>query len=253
MRSVRPADYLGCPATVTEAQAAGRTLLSTGWGLRDAAIALGGTFACSLLMLAALSAGRSAGWVLAPGWYLIVAATVPWIAMVGWPMWVTRRFGNGPRLDLGLSLRRIDVVWGLLGGLVALAGGLIAARVTEMFIGDFSSIAGEQASKAAESSQRWQMLLFGLIVAVGAPFAEELVFRGMLWAGLARLGMRPVFTLLATTIVFAFFHFEFSRIGVLLVIGLVLGALRLFTQRLGASMVAHGMNNLPGAIGIALA
>jgi uncharacterized protein len=187
------------------------------------------------------------------GMVLIIATFVPWIAMAGWPLLATRRYGNGPVVDLGLRTRGIDLVTGPLGGLVALAAGWAVARITELVLGPIDSAAGEAASRAAETSPRWQLIVFGVFVAVGAPFAEELVFRGMLWAGLARLGMRPYLTLVTTTVVFAGFHLEGSRLPVLLVVGLVLGFLRMRTRRLGASMIAHGVNNLPGAIGIALA
>lgn len=94
------------------------------------------------------------------------------------------------------------------------------------------------------------MLVFAVLVAVGGPFVEELAFRGMLWAGLTRRGVRPVITWLITTLVFALFHFESARIAVLLVVGGTFGLLRLWTRRLGAPIIAHSVNNLPGALAL---
>jgi len=53
-----------------------------------------------------------------------------------------------------------------------------------------------------------------------------------------------------TAVLFAGFHFEPSRIAVLLVLGGGLTAVRAWTGSTGASMVAHLTINLPGAIAI---
>jgi membrane protease YdiL (CAAX protease family) len=52
----------------------------------------------------------------------------------------------------------------------------------------------------------------------------------------------PVATVVSA-LLFTLIHFEPVRIGVLLVIGLVLSVLRARTGRLGAPVIAHGVNN----------
>jgi membrane protease YdiL (CAAX protease family) len=88
------------------------------------------------------------------------------------------------------------------------------------------------------------------MVVVGAPIAEELTFRGLLWSGLAKRGVRPWVAVLVSAAAFALIHFEPERLFVLLVIGSVLGAVRWITGSVGACIVAHAVNNAPGAIGI---
>lgn len=249
MRSVRPADYPGCTATILEAERVGGVLRSTSWGLRDAALAIAGGFVLAVVTAVAILSLTGS---LDSGSALIVGMLVPWVAMAGWPIWAASRYGNGPRLDLGLRLRLDDVGWGVVGGVVALVLGSIAAVVTSWLLGDFESAAGQAAEDIAEAGATWELAVFAVLALVGAPFVEELLFRGMLWAGLRRRGWAAWPTGIVTSLAFALFHIEISRILVLFVIGGVLGVLRERTGALGAPMVAHAINNLPGAVAIFL-
>ena len=70
------------------------------------------------------------------------------------------------------------------------------------------------------------------------------------WSG---RGLAPWLTVTLTTAAFAVFHFEPTRLLVLVVIGAVLGYVRAADRRsLGASIVTHAVNNLPGALGLLL-
>ena len=57
---------------------------------------------------------------------------------------------------------------------------------------------------------------------------------------------------LLSAVAFAVMHFEPQRLLVLVTIGAGLGIVRWRTGSLGACIVAHAVNNLPGAIGILL-
>ncbi|MDZ4249159.1 MAG: CPBP family intramembrane glutamic endopeptidase [Candidatus Nanopelagicales bacterium] len=218
--------------------------MPTSWGVRDAVIALVGAF---LLALAGAIVALEMG-VLGSGADLVLGTLVPWIVMAGWPLWIVHRRGNGPRIDLGLRLSWSDLGWGLLGGVAALVLGSLAAALTTLWVGDFDSAAGDVAREIAESGAAWLLVLFAVLVVVGAPFVEELVFRGLLWAGLRRRGWSAWVTGVVTTLAFALFHLEIKRILVLAAVAAVLAVLRQRTAALGAPMVAHAVNNLPGAI-----
>ena len=246
MRSEKPADYPGCPATIVAAESEGMALSPTRWGVVDAVIAMTGAFLISVIVAVSLF---SLG-LIGTGLGLVIGATVPWIALAGWPLWATSKYGNGPVLDLGLRLTWSDLGIGLVAGIVALVLGSLAALLTRLVVGDFGSAAGDAAVEAAANGERWQLIAFAVLVVVGAPFAEELLFRGMLWAGLRRRGWGALATGVTTTLVFALFHFEITRVAVLLVIGGVLAFVRHKTGALGASMTTHAVNNLPGAIAI---
>lgn len=250
MRTRKPADYPGCPATAEQASSEGRVLVETRWGLGDSAICLIGTWVLGLtisLFLAFLAAnGLNPGFGVA----LVFGAATPWLVLAGWPLVATRRWGNGAGIDLGLAWNRQDIAWGVLGGVVAYVLGLGATLLTEAFFGGFDSAAGDAATRLAGSGPSWQLWIFAGLVLIGAPLAEELAFRGLLFASLARSGLVSWAVVLLTSFLFAAFHFEPVRFGVLFVVGLCLGWLRLRTGRLGAPIIAHAVNNLPGTLAI---
>ncbi len=242
-----PAAYPGCPITVEQALARGRVLTRPRWGLPDIAYTLGGAIVFSIVgVILALIAQEILGFGLA--WSLIIGLITPWIALAGWPLLVTTWRGNGPRIDLGLRLTWSDAGWGALGGLVALmASGVVAALLT-VIVGDFDSAAGEVAQEISASGPLLALLIFALLVAVGAPLVEEIAFRGMAYNALVKKGLHPAWVIAITALIFAAFHLEPTRLPILLVSGTVFGVLRWFTKGLGAPIVAHAVNNAPGAV-----
>lgn len=215
----------------------------TRWGLWDVLITLGGALVLGVaaaLLLGALSAPLAL--------QMLVGGLVPWVALAGWPLFITSVRGNGPRIDLSLSLRWRDVGSGVVGGVLALIAALVVAVITAAIFGEFTSAAGEVGAELTDLGNYWVLIAFGLMIAVGAPIAEELAFRGLFFAALRKHGVGPVLSVAITAVAFALFHLEPARIGVLLTIGLVLGIVRLRTGSLGACMVAHGVVNAPAAV-----
>ncbi len=249
------AAYVGAPATTVEAVAAGRELRVPRWGLADVAVLVIGGFLLPLFILSALLA---AGLPQHSGAFLLLAAGSPWVVFAGWPLLTTRLQGNGVRIDLGYAFRRSDLWWGLGGGVACFLLATPVGILTEKLFGDFSSAAGDAATQA--SAPRWVLVLYALMVVVGAPLVEELAFRGLVFTAVAkRVAGRGatrtrvlVWAGVWSTVLFAGIHVEPVRIPVLLTIGAVLAYLRARTGRVGASVVAHALNNLPGAIAIAL-
>ena len=92
------------------------------------------------------------------------------------------------------------------------------------------------------------MTIFVIVVFV-APLCEEIVYRGLLWGAVERLGANRWWALGVTTFVFALAHFEFSRTPLLLVVAIPIGIARVITGRLPAGVIAHQINNLlPGLV-----
>lgn len=241
-RKWAPADYPGCPITVDIALAQGRQLRAPRWGIPDAIIPLIGF----VLISVALAAGGSLLGIPLP-WLLLLGISLPWIALAGWPLLTTSFQGNGPRIDLGLRLTWSDVGWGVIGGFAALmAGGAIALLLQAIF-GEFTSAAGEVGNQLRDEGPMLAVIAFALCVAIGAPIAEEIAFRGMAYNALAKRGLSTVWVIAITTVAFSLFHLEPVRAPILLASGLVLGLLRWRTRSLGAPIVAHAVNNLPGA------
>ncbi len=238
-----PADYPGCPVTVTEAVARGEVLRPPRWGLWDVTWAGIATFVLGIVGASFLTLGS-----VPVGVQILVALTLPWLAMGGWPLLVTRLRGNGPRLDLGLRLTWSDVGWGALAGWGAIVLAGVAALITTVFVPDLQSTAGEVATELQNSTGRLELTLFALCLMVGAPIVEELFFRGLFFGALRKRGVGPVWTIVITAVVFAGIHLEPTRFFVLLPSGLLLGWVRHRTGSTGASMVAHGVVNAPGAL-----
>jgi uncharacterized protein len=244
------APYPGAPVPYVEALENGVDLRPLRWGMPDILISLAlALFVPLVVVSAVLSAGASSSGALV----LLLSLTLPWIGFGLWPLVTTRIQGNGATLDLGFSLRPGDLLWGLGGGIAALVLGTAVSWLTEKLFGSFGSAAGDALAKTDGS--RWVVYAFALCAVVGAPIFEELCFRGLAFAALARSAARrgiPAvpFATIGSALLFALVHLEPVRIPVLLTIGLVLSLLRARTGRVGASIVAHGLNNLVAVVGV---
>jgi membrane protease YdiL (CAAX protease family) len=175
------------------------------------------------------------------GWGVLISFTAPWLALVGWPLWVTHVKGNGPVLDLGLVAPREHFRLGVVGGILCNVIGLLVGAITIWILGPISSAAVDLAAGQPTAV----IVIFVLLAFVGAPLVEEIAFRGLLFAGLLKVGFGPVVTVTLSAVVFAAFHFEPQRLPILFAIGLVLGALRWFSGGVVAPAIAHIINNWP--------
>lgn len=81
-----------------------------------------------------------------------------------------------------------------------------------------------------------------LLVVVGAPVIEELVYRGLLQRSFAARISDPL-ALLAASAWFAVIHFRALELPGLFVAGLVFGACLLVTGRVGTAIIAHAAFN----------
>ncbi len=237
-----PADYLGCPITVDRALARGEVLRSPGWGIPDALVALLG-----FVVLSAIVAVGSQLLGLPFGVTLLLGVFVPWLALAGWPLLTTSFQGNGPIIDLGIVIRWKDIGWGLLGGVAALVAGSVVAVVVQAIAGDVTSAAADLGEDLRNEAGFIPLALFAVAVGFGAPIAEELAFRGLGYNALAKRGLPTFAVVIITTLAFALFHLEPVRIPILLASGAILAVLRWQTRGVGAPIVAHMVNNLPGA------
>lgn len=95
-------------------------------------------------------------------------------------------------------------------------------------------------------------VLLALVVVGVAPFAEELVFRGVLLSGLAR--RMPIgWAVLASAVIFGCAHlpdfgFAWYPMPVLILLGLIAAWLRVRTRSLWPSIALHATNNAVAAV-----
>jgi len=241
-RARPPADYRGCPITVDRALARGVFLRPPRWGIPDAIVALLGFVVLSVIVAVV------AGLIGLPFWVtLLLGVFIPWLALGGWPLLTTAFQGNGPIIDLGIIVRWKDVGWGLLGGVAALVAGSVVALIVQAVAGDVSSAAADLGQDLRSEAGLIPVLIFALAVGFGAPIVEELAFRGLGYNALVKRGLPTYAVIIITTVAFSLFHLEPVRIPILLASGAILAVLRWQTRGVGAPIVAHMVNNLPGA------
>jgi uncharacterized protein len=216
------------------------------WGMTDAIITLVLTMviAAGAIGVLALIGRRPSGATL-----VMVGTLVPWVALLGWPLYASWRKGRGPVADYGLTLDRATVRAGLGAGVLAVVLASIAAVLTMVIGGsEITSAAGEIAKRIAQEPAA--LILLILVAVIGAPIVEEIAFRGLLFGALIKRGVPPWLTVFLTALAFSLYHLEPERIPLLLVTGIILGEVRRRTGRTSAAIIAHMVNNSVAALGL---
>jgi hypothetical protein len=101
-------------------------------------------------------------------------------------------------------------------------------------------------------------LVVDVFTVVGAPFFEELFFRGLLLRSLARLfgtfggWVGPTAAVIVTGVLFGLAHVEGLQLFGLAVFGIILSAIAYRTGRLGMNMAAHASFNLTAVVASAV-
>jgi membrane protease YdiL (CAAX protease family) len=169
----------------------------------------------------------------------------------GPPAWwcirtVRRERGSAWRLSIGLSVRGIDIAWGLLTWLAAV---VLQAVVLAILMGFDVPVASNASGLTDDSIPTWYLVATALAAVVAAPLVEELVFRGVVLASLTeRLGAPGA--VVVQGLIFGAVHadplFGWSNLGLVLVlgsVGMVFGTAAHLTGRLGAAVIAHALFN----------
>ena len=182
---------------------------------------------------------------------IALALSVPTVCAAALAMLITVVRGNGPVVDLRLRVTARDVGVGLTCGVLGL---FVTVPASVLYV----AVAGKDATSAigevfgnVHAGPVMAVTVLVIVVFV-APLCEEIVYRGLLWGAVERLGARRWWAMAITTVVFALAHFELARTPLLLVVALPIGVARVLTGRLPAGVIAHGINNLLPGIGLAL-
>ena len=200
------------------------------------------------LLVSALLAYALAGRLTSSAGAVALALSVPTVCAAGLAALITRIRGNGPRIDLGLSMTRRDVVVGVACGFAGLGLTIPASVLYLAIVGADATSAVGDALGAVRAGPLLAVTIFVIVVFV-APLCEEIVYRGLLWGAIERLGANRWWALGVTTFVFALAHLEFLRTPLLLVVAIPIGIARVITGRLPAGVIAHQINNLlPGLV-----
>lgn len=188
-----------------------------------------------------------------PVWVTALGALALWTPIVIGLQQVSARFGSGDlRRDLGLRFRPVDLIGvpvGVLTQLVLVR--LIYWPLQSIWPDTFSSPQLEESARDLyESAQGAWLVVLVLMVVVGAPLIEELLYRGLLQGAFVRR-VDDVLAVIVVSAWFAVIHFRPVEYPGLFAIGLVLGVCALVTRRLGMSVLAHVAFNATGLAWVA--
>ena len=144
----------------------------------------------------------------------------------------------------------IGVPAGVLGQLVLV--NLVNWPLSKFFPDTFSfDDVSQRAEDLASTAPGAWMILLVLIVVVGAPVVEEIVYRGSLHTNMVRATGTAV-GLVVTAALFAAVHLEPVEFPGLFVFALLLGGLRQWSGTLGMPIVTHMAFNATGLILVSL-
>jgi hypothetical protein len=223
-------------------------------GVRGGGLALVGFVAAEVaaigIALALLAAGVSNHSLV----LLVGSQAGLWAVLLTTCLVAVRRHGHGSLGELGLSrLRRHDVAVGLLAA-------LIGRLATIVLVAPLIPLLPHRTVRSTPFTYRLTSgtlaaVVVAAIVAIGAPFFEELFFRGLVQSVFTRR-YGPRVAVFAQAACFAVVHYQvgmglveilitFLSIGTF---GVYLGVLRWRYDRLGPGMVAHAAFNLVAVV-----
>ena len=223
-----------------------------GIDVRTAVIVWGVTWVAGQLLfqLVASTSGDTSDDTTLPISTLAVGVVATWCAYLAGLWWASDRAGTRNFVaDYGLEFQLIDIVGvpiGLLTQLVLIPLVYVPLRAwwPETFSDDRLE---ESARDLVDRADGASVVVLVLVVVVGAPIVEELVYRGLLQGSfVTRISELPA--LLASASWFAIIHFRPVEYPGLFVAGLVFGMCALTTGRLGMSIVTHAAFNATGLL-----
>ncbi|MEO8162771.1 MAG: type II CAAX endopeptidase family protein [Ilumatobacteraceae bacterium] len=176
-----------------------------------------------------------------PTWAFAVTALALWIPNMAMLVFVSGRRGTGNfRRDFSFSFRGRDLL-GIPIGIISqlLLVGLVTWPFRELFPGAYSNNKiDERATELVDAAHSYWIVLLAMIVTMGAPVIEELVFRGFIQGGLQQRFRQSV-ALIIGAVWFTVVHANPIEFPGLFAFGLVLGFCFMKTNRLGMSVWAH--------------
>ncbi len=189
-----------------------------------------------------------------PNWLLGVSAILLWGSFLLGLSFASRRVGSGNFVkDYFLRFRFIDLLGVPIGvfSQVFLVG-LVTWPFHLLFPEKFDPKNVEKRARDLFDNAHgiWLVVLV-IVVVVGAPIVEELVYRGLI-QGHLRGSINEIAVLLITAVWFAGIHFQIVEFPGLFAFALVLGTCFYFTNRLGMSVVSHIAFNATGLILVAM-
>lgn len=181
---------------------------------------------------------------------LAVASAATWAVMLGALVVASRRFGSGDVVaDYAARFRPIDLVGIPLGVATQLAFvPWLYLPLQGIWPDTFSSEQiEERAQELADSAGGWKTVLLVIVVVIGAPVVEELVYRGLLQRSVSTV-VGTGFGLVSASAWFALVHLSPVEYPGLFLAGLIFGTCVVVTGRIGPAIVTHAAFNAAGLV-----
>ncbi|MEP7045899.1 MAG: CPBP family intramembrane glutamic endopeptidase [Ilumatobacteraceae bacterium] len=206
----------------------------------------------------------------APVWVTMASAAALWTPMLVGLWLVSDRFGRARSVlptttrpaqswhrfadEYGLRFKLVDLVGvpvGVLAQLVVVR--LVYWPLERGWPDTFSRSRVERNARDLydQAHGGWLVGLVAVVV-IGAPFVEELMYRGLL-QGAAVRRLNDAVAVAAVAAFFAAIHFRWIEFPGLFVFGVILGTCALRTGRLGMGILAHMAFNATGLLLVAFA
>ena len=156
--------------------------------------------------------------------------------------WLAGRFGGKPAQVMALEPRPLSAAaittYFLVIGLTSLAYTFAIWRwQPDVVLADMATF------RPLVNSTAWPV--YAVIIAVGAPLSEELLFRGFLQSALTRSRLGFVGASVITTVMWSLLHFQYSIYGLaeIFVVGFALCYVLYRTGSLWSTILLHAMYN----------
>jgi uncharacterized protein len=220
------------------------TASAAGWGL------IGALLAIAAGMFASVVAREVTGELVV---VLVVGQLVLWGGLIAVTVVISRRFGTGSlQRDYRLGVRARDLPIGLGVSILMRVAVVVVALAAMALLGEDFAVADQLEPFEAE---RTALVVALTLSVIGAPFVEELFFRGLLLRALERSwGAAPA--LVVQAVLFGLAHATVAGtaaenanlVAVLTATGLVLGLTARIAGRLGPAIIGHALFNLTTAV-----
>lgn len=181
---------------------------------------------------------------------MLIATAATWAVFIAGLIVASHRFGTGdPLSDYAVSFRPIDLVGIPVGVAVQLLViPLLYVPLQHWWPETFSDDKlDERASELVDKAGGFNTVLLVLLVVVGAPIVEELVYRGLLQRSVSTvIGAVPA--LIVTSAWFALIHPSPVEFPGLFVAGIAFGIGVVVTRRIGMGLVTHAAFNAAAVV-----
>jgi len=176
-----------------------------------------------------------------PVWVSAATAAALWIPQIVALIVASRLFATGrPLTDFSVRFRPVDLV----GIPIGILSQIVVLRLVYWPLQNFwpDAFSDEDLERNARDLYEratgvWVVVLV-VVVVIGAPLVEEVVYRGLL-QGAARRRLSEWLALVSVAAFFALIHFRPVEYPGLFAFGLILGACVAVTDRIGMSILAH--------------